>query len=226
MTGSAYLDIAGQEGTVWFDDLCVSPGLTECCNTIEAQATIQPNPQYVYYSFALDPWTDTICIGNFTCGYTADDVDTSTLLINGAIHPAASVVNNEICLTFLLPPFISAYGELYDTTLHTYVVTGSFDDGVPFVIEGEVTLIGKNSQNPSQYIVPTDQVVLRADCNKSGLVNIADITYLVGFIFNSGERPVPHLVGDANCSLSVNVADVVYLVQYIFSGGAGPCPIL
>ncbi|MCK4857352.1 MAG: thrombospondin type 3 repeat-containing protein [candidate division Zixibacteria bacterium] len=62
------------------------------------------------------------------------------------------------------------------------------------------------------------------DTDGSGLVNIADVVYLINYIFGGGPPPVPHeLSGDVDCNQMVNIADVVYLISYIFGGGPPPC---
>lgn len=64
---------------------------------------------------------------------------------------------------------------------------------------------------------------LRGDPDRSGVVDIDDVTFLVSFIFLNGEPPVPMYTGDADCTESVDIDDVVCLITYIFLGGAAPC---
>jgi hypothetical protein len=61
------------------------------------------------------------------------------------------------------------------------------------------------------------------DPNTSGSVNLADIVYLVSYLFKSGFPPAPLQSGDANSDGVVNLADVVYLVSYLFKHGPAPC---
>lgn len=62
------------------------------------------------------------------------------------------------------------------------------------------------------------------DPNASGNINIADVTYLIAYIFSGGPPPLPALSsGDANCSGSVNIADITFLIARIFAGGPPPC---
>jgi len=64
----------------------------------------------------------------------------------------------------------------------------------------------------------------RGDANASGGVDIDDVVYLIGYIFDSGPEPVCDKVsGDVNCSGGVDIDDVVYLIGYIFSEGPAPC---
>jgi hypothetical protein len=61
------------------------------------------------------------------------------------------------------------------------------------------------------------------DATGDGIVNIADVVYLVNYLFAGGDPPFPMAVGDATCDGVVNIADVVYLVNYLFAGGDPPC---
>jgi uncharacterized delta-60 repeat protein len=63
---------------------------------------------------------------------------------------------------------------------------------------------------------------LRGDANGDGVVNVADIVYVVNFLYRGGDPPVSVEAGDANCDGIVNVADVVYLVNYLYKGGPPP----
>lgn len=64
--------------------------------------------------------------------------------------------------------------------------------------------------------------------DEQDIVNIADLTYLVAYLFASG--PEPPCVEEANVNddptETVNIADLTYLVAYLFAGGPAPaaCP--
>jgi hypothetical protein len=61
------------------------------------------------------------------------------------------------------------------------------------------------------------------DVDGSGNINIADIVYMVNYIFKHGSPPQDASGGDVDCDLSVTIADVVYFINYIFRGGPQPC---
>ncbi|GEM_PF-6486944 len=70
------------------------------------------------------------------------------------------------------------------------------------------------------YQAPTSTC---GDFNGSGDVNIADVVYLVEYIFNHGPAPKDKRGGDIDCDSLVTIADAVHFVAYIFSGGPAPC---
>ena len=63
---------------------------------------------------------------------------------------------------------------------------------------------------------------IRGDANADKKVSVADVVYLINFLFRSGPAPNPFQTGDVNCDGYVTVADVVYLVNYLFKGGPPP----
>jgi len=65
--------------------------------------------------------------------------------------------------------------------------------------------------------------VNRGDVNADGVINVADIVYLVNFLYRGGPAPCPMEAGDLNCDGIVNVADIVFLVNYLYRGGSPPC---
>jgi hypothetical protein len=60
------------------------------------------------------------------------------------------------------------------------------------------------------------------DANGDGLINSADVVYLINYLFKGGPAPVPLEAGDCNGDGIINSADVVYLINYLFKGGPPP----
>jgi hypothetical protein len=60
------------------------------------------------------------------------------------------------------------------------------------------------------------------DANSDGLVTVADVVFLVNYLFKGGPPPDPRWRGDANGDCKVTVADAVYLVAYLFKQGPKP----
>jgi hypothetical protein len=65
--------------------------------------------------------------------------------------------------------------------------------------------------------------LLCGDVDSDGVVNVADVLYMVEYIFNSGPAPSPRQVAEVNCDGKINLTDIVYVVAYIFNGGPEPC---
>jgi hypothetical protein len=61
------------------------------------------------------------------------------------------------------------------------------------------------------------------DVDGSGNINIADLVYIIDYIFRQGAPPQDALGGDVDCDLKVTIADVVYLINYVFRAGPKPC---
>ncbi len=65
---------------------------------------------------------------------------------------------------------------------------------------------------------------ITGDANYDGAVNVADLSFLVTFLFGAGPPPPCPPEADVDCGGSINVADLTYIVDYLFFQGAPPCP--
>jgi hypothetical protein len=66
------------------------------------------------------------------------------------------------------------------------------------------------------------RVFIRGDCDGDGLINAADVVYLINYLYIHGPAPIPLEAGDVDCDGTINAADVVYLINYLFIGGPPP----
>jgi hypothetical protein len=64
--------------------------------------------------------------------------------------------------------------------------------------------------------------VLRGDANGDGIIDLADVIYLLNYLYKSGFVPDPAEAGDTNCDGTVDLGDVVHLLNYLFKGGQAP----
>jgi hypothetical protein len=62
--------------------------------------------------------------------------------------------------------------------------------------------------------------VVPGDVDGSGVVDIADVFYLINYLFASG--PLPSGPADADGNGVVDIADVFYLINFLFAGGPAP----
>ena len=74
----------------------------------------------------------------------------------------------------------------------------------------------------NQVFVVYIKVENPGDANGDGIINSADVVYLINYLFKGGPPPVPLEAGDVNCDGVINSADVVYLINYLFKGGPSP----
>ncbi len=72
--------------------------------------------------------------------------------------------------------------------------------------------------------VPPTRGNVNGDLNDD--INVADLTYLVNYLFKGGYPPPCDEEGDVDGGGDINVADITYLVNYLFQSGPAPaaCP--
>ena len=94
---------------------------------------------------------------------------------------------------------------------HTYAA-GSYDpSGTVTNIVGSDTLLG-----------PTILAVAMGDCNKDGVVDMADAISLANYLYGGGAAPACATACDTNGDGITDIADVVYTLYYLFAGGNDP----
>ena len=119
-------------------------------------------------------------------------------IIDGALPTGYSIDGNGI---------IS--GSTTDTGPFTFTVLVD-DNFTSYFDQAEFTI----------YVSPSS--VVAGDVDLAGSVNIADVTYLVAYLFHSGAPPPVLNTADVNGSCEINIEDLTYLVAYIFQGGPPP----
>lgn len=101
-------------------------------------------------------------------------------------------------------------------------VTSAEFQGFPVQVGPDLTY----NMNQDAFVAKIDCCVLRGNVEGSGTVNIADLTYLVAWLFAGGSSPPCRAEADVNDDGNINIADLTYLVTYLFGGGPAPvaCP--
>jgi len=100
-----------------------------------------------------------------------------------------------------------------------YLWNVTFDDDGGMWVSSWQTIFRLTSLN-------TCCIGMRGDVNydSNPLINIADLTYQVAYLFSGGAEPP--CLGEANVNgdpaAAINIADLTYLVAYLFTEGAAP----
>jgi hypothetical protein len=85
----------------------------------------------------------------------------------------------------------------------------------PFVVVWQ-----SNQVASAKYDIFGQRFCLNGDVDGSGTVDVADVFYLINYLFASG--PPPLGCSDANGDSHIDVTDVFFLVNYLFAGGPAP----
>ncbi|MCX6831104.1 MAG: dockerin type I repeat-containing protein, partial [candidate division Zixibacteria bacterium] len=120
--------------------------------------------------------------------------------------------NTEIVHNHMIPPSVTRTQFTYDGNGNMTVDLGQNWSGSAWV-----------NSDRAVYVYQAALAVSCGDVDASGSVDIADVVYLIAYIFSGGAAPNPLAAGDVDCSGEINIADIVYLINYIFRGGAAPC---
>jgi hypothetical protein len=59
---------------------------------------------------------------------------------------------------------------------------------------------------------------INGDCR----IDVADIIFLISYLYKDGHPPDPIERGDANCDGAVDIGDVIFLINYLFKDGPAP----
>ncbi|HWR82528.1 MAG TPA: hypothetical protein VN285_04435 [Candidatus Deferrimicrobium sp.] len=63
------------------------------------------------------------------------------------------------------------------------------------------------------------------DADMSHEINVADLTFLVGYLFQGGPAPAPTEAGEMDGQAGVYITDLTYIIDFLFLGGPAPlCP--
>jgi hypothetical protein len=95
----------------------------------------------------------------------------------------------------------------------------------PAHANGAVNVTVTNTDTSTGTLINGFTYIDQFDPNNDGMVDPADIFYLVNYLFSGGPAPSGPgglMSGDANGDSVVDPADVFYLVNYLFLGGPAP----
>ncbi|MFH2034774.1 MAG: dockerin type I repeat-containing protein [Candidatus Zixiibacteriota bacterium] len=81
------------------------------------------------------------------------------------------------------------------------------------------------SRNDIGAIFYEAPIYICGDADGNEMINILDITKIIGFLYKEGPQPDPIEAADANGNGSCNILDVTYLISFLYKSGPEPvCP--
>jgi hypothetical protein len=149
----------------------------------------------------------------FAQGEHSDGVNPETLHFDGFQYNDLSIPllpgSGAVCCPHFIPQ--SAGTATFSLTSwigpgESMLVTEDHEAILPTIYGGNITVLP----------------YLAGDPNHDGMIDVADVIYLINYLFLSGSEPDPYESGDANGDGQVDIGDVVYLANYLFLGGAPP----
>ncbi len=66
------------------------------------------------------------------------------------------------------------------------------------------------------------ELFLRGDATGDGNFDLADVLFLVSYLYKNGPSPFPWDAGDANCDGVIDLGDVLYVIAYLYKNGPAP----
>jgi len=170
--------------------------------------SIQPETMFAVDAQIVDTAYARIYLSGVFDGYGIDDIDGSTLTINGLMAPqevnyinATDTTIAKLELLLARQEFVSSYGLLWDTTTRNFEVNGYFADQSEFLAVSSVEFIGH----------------ITGDINGDGAITFIDVFGLKEYIYNNGYAPRPAEKGDINSDGKINLVDVLGLIDYLIT---------
>lgn len=185
-----------------------------CSGTL--RAAVDPDSLGTFEVNTIDPTDVLVIIGNFTTGYTADDIDLASLLVNDSLAPDSVAVltsypnfaGQVIVMYISTVRFLTPYGWLWDVTQQPCVVTGLFNNKADIELTALFTLMGHIS----------------GDVNSDGVRDISDLVLVVDYFFNNGDALEQPDAVDLDRNGTLDIADLIALVELMFANNQ-PDPI-
>jgi hypothetical protein len=109
----------------------------------------------------------------------------------------------------------ATFGEAFLSWCENHIETCAGEDSRPWFYG--MTLLGDPTLRLSRFLIDHT-----GDANGDGVVNGADVVFLINYLFKEGDAPEPLRLGDPNADCQVDAADVIYLINYLFRDGPEP----
>lgn len=117
----------------------------------------------------------------------------------------------------------NAQGTSYSTPHVTGAVALLLQQDPDYTVD-EIRNILDWTSTPENFLDVYEAVALYAtgDVNGDGTISVADVVFLINYLFKGGLAPYPLWKADANGDCQVSLSDVVYLISFLFKSGEPP----
>ena len=133
----------------------------------------------------------------------------------------------SVVLLFLVVLSQTCWADAYK--IHKYLLNGGIQeiDSDAYSVWSSVGQSVIGNMQGGEYVLiggfwSAFTYFVAGDANNDEVVNIADVVYLINYLFINGNPPVALPSGDVNCDGAINIADAVYMINYLFIGGSAP----
>lgn len=185
-----------------------------CSGTL--RVSVDPDTMHTIDLNSVNPTDVLVLLGNFSSGYSVDDIDLPSLRVNDSLVPDSLAVltgypdfaGQVVAMYFSTNRYLAQYGWMWDVTMHPCVVTGLFNSKSDIELTTMVTLMGHIS----------------GDVNNDGSRDISDLVLVVDYFFNSGDALELSDAVDLDRNGQIDITDLIALVELMF-GGNQPEPV-
>ncbi|MEZ5358580.1 MAG: hypothetical protein R3F48_07075 [Candidatus Zixiibacteriota bacterium] len=194
---------------------------------VVASAVAMNSPKKLVVTLNVIPGTETpeIVVNEAVVNIPAQEVFG---VLFGELASLGEVVNqNAGCMDYWIEediPWLTVIDSVGEapTILRAILDVGSYTYGT----YPDSILIHSSTASNSPIVMPVNMLVwrLHGDHDWNNRINVADVVWMVKYIFQYGPpaQPEPY-VDDCDCNFMINIGDAVIVVNYIFKYGNMPC---
>ncbi len=175
----------------------------------------------VYGSTNVDPWG----VGDVRAEFMKSQIINNWLGV--VLNEPATDTTEDVLVT--LGGSSSAYNLIYDSdSSELYLEYCNNDINATYNYWGKSTLdqieeeIFHQVDNPSLGLVDFSSPYLLGDVTLDGVIDLADVVFLINYIYRDGPAPYILILGDTNRDEVIDIGDVVLLINYLYQEGPPP----
>jgi hypothetical protein len=135
----------------------------------------------------------------------------------GLVSVGSTKTGSMLCFYGFYEPLGNgvSFGDAYLSWCVNHIETCAGDESRPWFYG--MTLLGDPTLKISWFMPnPT------GDVNWDGVIDLADVVFLINYLFKGGNAPDPLRLGDPTADCMVNIGDVIFLINYLYKGGLAP----